>query len=281
MFGGPLSTNANPGSLFGGPPKPVSGSSTPAPTLGAGGIFGLPPKPVGSTTASTSTSATAPVLGGGLFGAKKPEASGTPTPTPPTTGGLSFGGAGGTTGGGLFGTTNKDAAKPEEKKDTATVTTNIFGPPKDSEKKTGTTAGTLTTTNGSTLGGLFGKPAEKKDTSAGEQTICFYPLPTANSLAAGTVSSTEDKCKPSGTPSALTITAQPPSMLRGKTIEEIVNKWSSDLEVQVKEFSKFATEVAVWDRALIENGNNVCSRFAGPLHITYISVDLIVGGTDG
>ena len=46
-------------------------------------------------------------------------------------------------------------------------------------------------------------------------------------------------------------------MLRGKTIEEIVNKWSSDLEVQVKEFSKFATEVAVWDRALIENGNSV------------------------
>jgi len=46
-------------------------------------------------------------------------------------------------------------------------------------------------------------------------------------------------------------------MLRGKTIEEIVNKWSSDLEAQVREFSKFATEVAVWDRALIENGNSV------------------------
>jgi nuclear pore complex protein Nup62 len=46
-------------------------------------------------------------------------------------------------------------------------------------------------------------------------------------------------------------------MLRGKTIEEIVNKWSSDLESQVKEFSKFAMEVAVWDRALIENGNSV------------------------
>ena len=53
-------------------------------------------------------------------------------------------------------------------------------------------------------------------------------------------------------------------MLRGKTIEDIVNKWSSDLEVQVKEFSKFATEVAVWDRALIENGNSVSLRFASP-----------------
>ena len=71
--------------------------------------------------------------------------------------------------------------------------------------------------------------------------------------------STDDKSKAAGTSSALTITAQPPSMLRGKTIEEIVNKWSSDLEAQVKEFSKFATEVAVWDRALIENGNSVRS----------------------
>lgn len=47
--------------------------------------------------------------------------------------------------------------------------------------------------------------------------------------------------------------------MRGKTIEEIVNKWSSDLEAQVKEFSKFATEVAVWDRALIENGNSLAA----------------------
>lgn len=71
--------------------------------------------------------------------------------------------------------------------------------------------------------------------------------------------STDDKSKALGVSSALMITAQPPSMLRGKTIEEIVNKWSSDLETQVKEFSKFAMEVAVWDRALIENGNGVSS----------------------
>lgn len=46
-------------------------------------------------------------------------------------------------------------------------------------------------------------------------------------------------------------------MLKGKTIEEIVNRWSSELETHVREFNKFAGEVAVWDRALIENGNNV------------------------
>lgn len=53
-------------------------------------------------------------------------------------------------------------------------------------------------------------------------------------------------------------------MLRGKTIEEIVNRWSTDLETHVREFNKFAGEVAVWDRALIENGNNVSSPLTHP-----------------
>lgn len=59
---------------------------------------------------------------------------------------------------------------------------------------------------------------------------------------------------------ATSISVPPPSMLRGKTIEEIVNKWSSDLETNVKEFSRLATEIAVWDRALIANGNTVSSN---------------------
>jgi nuclear pore complex protein Nup62 len=46
-------------------------------------------------------------------------------------------------------------------------------------------------------------------------------------------------------------------MLRGKTIEEIVNKWSTDLETHVKEFNRLAGEINVWDRALIDNGNTV------------------------
>jgi nuclear pore complex protein Nup62 len=50
-------------------------------------------------------------------------------------------------------------------------------------------------------------------------------------------------------------------MLRGKTLEEIVNRWTTELETNVREFNKFAAEVAVWDRALIENGNNVGLAF--------------------
>ncbi|KAJ3728979.1 Nsp1-like C-terminal region-domain-containing protein [Lentinula guzmanii] len=51
-------------------------------------------------------------------------------------------------------------------------------------------------------------------------------------------------------------------MLRGKTIEEIVNKWSNELETHVKEFNKYAAEVSVWDRALIENSNSLAAIYS-------------------
>lgn len=61
------------------------------------------------------------------------------------------------------------------------------------------------------------------------------------------------------TTSAISVPA--PSMLKGKSIEEIVNRWSAELELHVRDFNKFAAEVVVWDRSLIENGNNVSSKF--------------------
>jgi nuclear pore complex protein Nup62 len=60
---------------------------------------------------------------------------------------------------------------------------------------------------------------------------------------------------PAATSAAVSLS--PPSVLRGKSIEEIVNRWSSDLETHVRQFNKSATEIAVWDRELIQNGNNV------------------------
>jgi len=51
-------------------------------------------------------------------------------------------------------------------------------------------------------------------------------------------------------------------MLKGKSIEEIINRWSTDLESHVRDFNKFATEVAVWDRSLIENGNNLAALYS-------------------
>jgi len=44
-----------------------------------------------------------------------------------------------------------------------------------------------------------------------------------------------------------------------------VNRWTTELDVRVREFNKFASEVAVWDRALIENSNNLAALYAGLL----------------
>jgi nuclear pore complex protein Nup62 len=74
-----------------------------------------------------------------------------------------------------------------------------------------------------------------------------------NNLTVGTTSGTQ----PFPTTTTSAISVAPPSMLKGKSIEEIINRWSTDLEVHVRDFNKFASEVAVWDRSLIENGNNV------------------------
>jgi nuclear pore complex protein Nup62 len=74
-----------------------------------------------------------------------------------------------------------------------------------------------------------------------------------NNFTAGTTSGAH----PFPATNTSAISVAPPSMLKGKSIEEIINRWSTDLESHVRDFNKFASEVAVWDRSLIENGNNV------------------------
>lgn len=58
-------------------------------------------------------------------------------------------------------------------------------------------------------------------------------------------------------------------MLKGKSIDEIVGDWFTQLEVQVKEFERYASEVSVRDRALIESGNNVRR------HILICTIDVL------
>jgi nuclear pore complex protein Nup62 len=45
--------------------------------------------------------------------------------------------------------------------------------------------------------------------------------------------------------------------LASKSIEQIVNDWTSDLEKHVKLFTKQAVEVARWDRQVLENGQKI------------------------
>ncbi|KAL2915217.1 FG-nucleoporin nsp1 [Polyrhizophydium stewartii] len=66
----------------------------------------------------------------------------------------------------------------------------------------------------------------------------------------------------SGSLSVPAPTAPPPTvggipLLKNKTLEEILNKWSTDLESYTQEFRSQATELQKWDRTILENGATI------------------------
>jgi hypothetical protein len=44
---------------------------------------------------------------------------------------------------------------------------------------------------------------------------------------------------------------QPPSGIKGKNVEEIINEWTSELETLSRAFLKHAGELAEWDRHIL------------------------------
>ena len=66
-----------------------------------------------------------------------------------------------------------------------------------------------------------------------------------------------------GPPAAAPVAA--PSLLRGKSMEEIVKMWQDELDASVKEFSRQAGEVAAWDRMLLKGGDDI-SRLVGSIN---------------
>ncbi|KAJ7699950.1 Nsp1-like C-terminal region-domain-containing protein [Mycena rosella] len=248
IFGASSNANATAAptpNLFGSSQPPAAANS-----LFGGGGLAKPAEPAAakpsffSQPGSSTGPAAAPAVGGfnlpakpadappaaaptnNLFG--KPAGTSTPAPTasPFSIGGNKDGAAAPAPAGGFF-------AKP------------TAGPAPTASSAPAPGAGAIS---------LFGstKPDEKKDAPA---TSFGLSKPKEGEQAPGLASA------PS-TGSGPVVAVAPPSMLRGKTIEEIVNKWSSELETHVREFNKFAGEVAVWDRALIENGNNLAALYS-------------------
>lgn len=274
-FGFPKPPNAG-GGLFGSGATGPSSTNASGPTgggiMGGGGgpslFSGLGSQPKASDAPAPSASPFGQLPGGSLFAAKTP-GTGTPATTTTTNtqpqpafslGGTTLTGdktapaAAPAAGGGLFagfGATANKNGKPEEKKDGAPAPTlpafSLGGQPASTtaastaptaEKKDGAAPPSLFSGLGSTTTGAT-KPA----------TPLAGPPITAPGLGTTAMSTT----------SAISVPA--PSMLKGKSIEEIVNRWSTELELHVRDFNKFAAEVVVWDRSLIENGNNLAALY--------------------
>lgn len=57
-------------------------------------------------------------------------------------------------------------------------------------------------------------------------------------------------------------------MLRGKTLEEIVNNWSAELDERTREFGDLAGEVREWDRVLRQNGEKISELYTSVLPLS-------------
>jgi len=160
----------------------------------------------------------------------------------------------------MFGNFGATAAKPAEAKE---------GEKKDEAPKAGFSFGAAAAkpaeapAASTTGGGLFSaKPAEPAkapaagsnlfsgaSTSTPATTTTPAPAPAPATTAAGQVSK--------DAPKAPAATEPAPNLLRGKTLEDVVDGWTKELDGSVKDFVRQAGEVREWDKVLVRTGSQV------------------------
>ncbi|WBW71389.1 nucleoporin Nsp1 [Schizosaccharomyces osmophilus] len=259
----------NSGGLFGQKPATnaaAAPSTAPAQDKPAAGGFSFGNPQSSSTTAGGATE-NKPAAGGFSFG--KPQASSTTAggatenkTSTATSGGFSFGGG----GSGLAG-----AAKPAESKPTFS-----FGGGAGS----GSALGASTTTPASNEANKPSTDTTKPSTAApaqpsggfsfGKQDSATKPATTTTntgslfgSKPAETIANKSDATKDAASkPTATVPVESPPSSIKHKTLQEILNKWSSDLTTQTSVFNKLCDQVGDWDKALVDNGALISKLYA-------------------
>ncbi|KAJ2379004.1 FG-nucleoporin nsp1 [Coemansia sp. RSA 2607] len=278
-FGAPAASSAASGtpSIFG------SSTATDAAKPATGFSFGTP----------TNTNASS----GGLFSAANSAstsvAGNTAKPSEPQKPSFSFGSASATTGGSsLFGST------------TATAAPSIFGAASAAPASTSTTSTAAPAASSSSSGGLFsfGAPAASNDKSDASAPATSAATSAAANPTTGTglggfklsttpvasSSTTTDTAKPADTAaakntdnkdasSAAPAAATEPKIenstdlanaaLRGKTLEEIVHMWTSELSEQTRAFHKQASTVGYWDRALVQQGKRITDLYEATMSV--------------
>ena len=281
LFGSKPAATGSSG-LFGqGNPGSQGATTTPTQAPATGGLFGAakPAAATGFSFGKPAENAEAPKTGGFSFGkpAEAPKPSGFSFGKPaesteaPKAGGFSFGKPAENTeapktGGFSFG---KPAEAPKEAPKPSGFS---FGKPAENAeapKAGGFSFGKpAENTEASKTGGLsfgkpaeapkeapkpggfsFGKPAEKKDEPATEA----KPAEAGNlfSKPPASTSGTQTDTKPTN------VAVSAPSLLRGKSMEDIVKMWQGELDASIKEFSQQAGEVAAYDRVLLKGGDEI------------------------
>ncbi|KAJ2666060.1 FG-nucleoporin nsp1 [Coemansia sp. RSA 1199] len=271
-------------SLFG---AKTTAASSEAPKAG-GFSFGA-----ASEAPKTSGFSLAGASGGSLFGAKTdaPKAGGfsfgTPTAAPAaSTAAPAFGGLGATAAatpafGALsgLGSTAAPAAAPAKTGfgfgSAATPSTAAgsskplaFGTTSSGEAKSvsfGATSSAADPTAGTGLGGfkLSTAPTVSASTAAPTTTAASTTLTSTSATSAG---------KQSETSQSTTVPAEKAadlanSALRGKTLEEIAQMWTSELATQTRAFHTQARTVGYWDGALVQQGQRITELYEATMGV--------------
>jgi nuclear pore complex protein Nup62 len=194
---------------------------------------------------------------------------GTSSTSGTTTAHVSFGTTG-TTPIASFGTPSTTTSNPMNFGTTTTQSSTL----NFSLKGTTTTNGSSTTTPTTTTGTTFGFPGSKPTTTTGSSTttptttgtqLNFATGMTAGTtgtnptppLAFNTASSTTSTSATSTTMSTSTVptvsNADVQAILKGKTLDSILNGWGNEINLQADAFMQQAHKVAEWDTELLKN----------------------------
>ncbi|KAJ2593020.1 FG-nucleoporin nsp1 [Coemansia sp. RSA 1722] len=237
---GNSTTNSTGGSLFGATSSATAAAATPKAEAAK------PAFSFGSNTAGSS---------GSLFGAA-PASAAASTSTPAAS-----------AGGSLFGASSKPLSG--------------FSIGASAAATAATTAAATTTTAAST-GGLFSfggaSSAAKSDAPASATTTAANPTagtglggfklsttPVASGASAADSKKTGAETKPAAAAATSAkienSTDLANAALRGKTLEEIAQMWTSELAAQTRAFHTQANTVSYWDRALVQQGKRITELY--------------------
>ncbi|KAJ3119428.1 anterior pharynx defective 1 [Nowakowskiella sp. JEL0407] len=255
------------GFSFGGAGTTVP--STPGPTGNSGINFGVTATPGPLTLTDLSTpkpTSTQPTLN--LFGNKPSTTTATTTTTTASTATTTTATSGfgfGTGGFGGLGTNTTASTTATTTATTATVPS-LFS-------NAGTTTSATTATTSSVPSLFAGSTGAVSGTTSSVPVLGMKPAVTtaptggssllggSSSAATGTTATPTTTGINSGNASGGVGAGGPVvggiSTLKNKTMEEILNKWTSELDMYSKDFHRVAVQVSQWDEVLLRNGDQV------------------------
>ncbi|KAJ2506609.1 FG-nucleoporin nsp1 [Coemansia sp. RSA 2052] len=246
-------STASSGGMFGAKPAagaPLFGSSSAAPaTSVAPASFGS----LGGFSTPTTTAASSLSLGGTTSAATTAKPLFGATGGATTTGAFQFGALGAST--------TAAAASSAAATSAADGKAAPFGLKSDTLAAPNPTAGTgfggfklsaapVISGAGSSDGKMTGTTTPALGLSSlGLSSSASSTVPASSSAAAGAASKTESA------------TDLANAALRGKTLEEIAQMWTSELTVQTRAFHTQASTVSYWDRALVQQGKRITELY--------------------